>query len=205
MFPRMNAQLLWPFFLLGSVSGDDNSLFDAELHFKQKCSICHEGQELQRGPNLFGIKSGYLELQMKAFQAGTRGTNPKNKSEALMGSASSHLPKNFNRRALALWLSRQIPPPKVTNIKGDGRSAAAMVQTCNDCHQQEAVLAPRLDTLEPWYMLDQLRKFKSGLRGSNEDDHGGKVMQSAVKGMSDSDLKKIVIVFQEQIKEKRAK
>ena len=205
MFPRSYAPFFWPFWLLCHLLGQDSIPFKAELHFKQKCLICHGTQELQRGPNLFGIRSDYLEAQMKAFQKGIRGNNPKNKSEALMGSVRAHLPQNSDRRALASWLSKQKAPPKVANIKGDGRSGKTAANACSACHRQDSVLAPHLNTLEPWYMLDQLRKFKSGLRGSNENDHGGKLMQSIVKEMSDEDLKKVVLVFQEQIHQKRTK
>jgi cytochrome c553 len=46
--------------------------------------------------------------------------------------------------------------------------------------------------LEGWYFLDQMKKFRSGDRGSNLADLGGKAMSAAVNGMSNQQFKDVV-------------
>ena len=41
------------------------------------CMICHSTREMQRGPVLDGLPAWYLEAQLKKFQTGQRGKNPK--------------------------------------------------------------------------------------------------------------------------------
>jgi cytochrome c553 len=46
--------------------------------------------------------------------------------------------------------------------------------------------------LEGWYFLDQMKKFRSGDRGNNLADLGGKSMSAAVNGMSNQQFKDVV-------------
>jgi cytochrome c553 len=176
--------------------------FDPELHFKENCTICHENKEMQRGPNLFGLDSDYLESQMWAFKNGIRGGSSKNKSAFLMGSVKSNLPPKDQMPILAKWMEKQLPLEKVYNLKGDAAAGKELAQACLTCHNQKGPYpVPDLLSLEPWYLLDQLRKFKSGLRGSNPNDAAGALMKASVTGLSDRDLKKIVLYLQSQMQQ----
>lgn len=202
MFLKISA--FWPlalvFFL---ISCQPKNQFDPESHFKENCTICHENKEMQRGPNLFGLNADYLENQMLAFKKGIRGGNSKNKSEALMGSAKNNLPLEKQRKALAIWVSNQKAPEKIYNLKGDPEAGKALAQACLSCHKQKGPFPmPDLLDLEPWYLLDQLRKFKSGLRGTHPTDQAGQLMRASVMGLSDKELKKIVLYLQAEMQQK---
>jgi cytochrome c553 len=182
------------FVFLGCQQGSE---FDPAKHFKDKCSICHQNSEMQRGPNLFGLNADYLVLQMEKFKVGIRGINPKNRSAELMASAKSVLPEGERLRILGAWLSAQQAPEFVYNLKGKSAVGKDLAQSCLACHRQKGLYPmPELLDLEPWYLLDQLRKFKQGWRGGHRDDLGGKIMQSAVQPFSDAELKKIVLYLQ---------
>jgi len=171
--------------------------FDPAVHFKDKCSVCHLNSEMQRGPNLFGLNADYLALQMEKFKLGIRGTNPKNRSAELMASAKPSLPDGERLKMLSVWLSLQQRPEFVYNMKGKSNAGESLAQACLACHgQKEGHPMPALLDLEPWYLLDQLRKFKQGWRGGHQDDFGGKIMQTVVQPLSEAELKKIVLYLQ---------
>ena len=52
---------------------------------------------------------------------------------------------------------------------------------CAECHGNDAlgnrkVSAPKIAGLEEWYIINQLTKFRTGLRGANSSDETGKTM-----------------------------
>lgn len=200
---NLKIRLLFPYVLVFSLLAcQPKSRFDPESHFKEKCTICHENKEMQRGPNLYGLNSDYLLSQMQAFKQGVRGGNPKNKSAVLMGSVKNNLPATENMYALSEWISSQPSPAKVFNLKGNLEGGHILAQPCLACHNQKGPFpVPDLLSLEPWYLLDQLRKFKSGLRGSHPEDKAGSLMRSSVQGLNDRDLKKIVLYLQAQMQQ----
>ena len=203
---KANFSVILLVFVVVLTGCEDKNKFNPKVHFEQRCSICHENKEMQRGPNLFGLNSYYLEHQMKVFQFGIRGSEVKNKSEALMGSAKLHLPQNMDRQILAQWISEQKQPQKYYNLKGDSIAGQQLAQACLACHQVKGNHAlPNLLKLEPWYILDQLRKFKAGRRGYHEKDHAGQLMKAYVQPLEDSDLKRITLHLQRLMKENSEK
>lgn len=62
--------------------------------------------------------------------------------------------------------------------------------TCMPCHGPNAegnrdIGAPALNRQEPWYLLAQLRKFRSGMRGTKDDDLGGQMMAPMAMSLAD--------------------
>jgi cytochrome c553 len=53
--------------------------------------------------------------------------------------------------------------------------------------------------LEDWYQLDQLRKYQSGLRGTNEADVEGQLMRAAVLTMGDQDFRDVTRYIAEEL------
>jgi cytochrome c oxidase subunit 2 len=50
--------------------------------------------------------------------------------------------------------------------------------------------APRLSGMSDWYMLRQIRHFRDGIRAG---DQNGSVMAAAVTGMSDQDIRDVLV------------
>jgi len=173
------------------------SEFDSKAFFKANCSICHENTEMQRGPNIFGLNEKYIFKQLEKYEQGIRGKNIINKSEHLMGSISNLLPKGSKRVSLSKWISEQKAPKFIYNLKGSYEGVVDKAQACLNCHQEgQELINPNLLSLEPWYLLDQLRKFKRNWRGYHKDDHEGKVMGQAIAHLDDKELKKITLYLQ---------
>jgi cytochrome c oxidase subunit 2 len=73
------------------------------------------------------------------------------------------------------------PAPSITANPHEGEK---LFQTCAACHGAEghgnkALGAPNLNGLNDWYILTQLNHFRSGIRGSEEDDTYGQQMKAA--------------------------
>jgi cytochrome c553 len=71
---------------------------------------------------------------------------------------------------------------------------------CITCHQEdgtgnEALGAPSLTRQYDWYMLGQLTKFKSGMRGAHPDDAMGAQMAAMSQTLGDSTAMRDVITF----------
>jgi len=86
----------------------------------------------------------------------------------------------------------------LTTVQGDADRGRILYQQCATCHGVQAkgkkeVKAPGLRVQEDWFLLDQLRKYKLGLRGTHSEDTFGRVMSEAVKQWKDEDLKDVVV------------
>jgi cytochrome c oxidase subunit 2 len=111
-----------------------------------------------------------------------------------------------------------LPPvsPGRTLELGEGEALTARIDNgkglytavCQTCHGEngEGVvnsaqypdlpnLAPPLNIADDWYMLTQLKKFKSGIRGAHPDDKYGKAMANMVLVLNDESAMKDVIAY----------
>lgn len=68
-----------------------------------------------------------------------------------------------------------------TVAAGDPQAGQANYAVCGGCHGtqgegNQALNAPKLVGLEPWYIKRQIRYYKEGIRGAHEDDIAGQQM-----------------------------
>ena len=73
---------------------------------------------------------------------------------------------------------------------GDPTKGKTLYTACAACHGQngegiQATNSPRLAGLNDWYLISQLQKFKSGLRGANAEDIYGAQMAVFAKTLAD--------------------
>ncbi len=164
----------------------------------KECRVCHGVEEAQRGPILDGMEYWYLYDQLQKFRSGIRGQNSENRSEHLMGIGVKKLNNNLEAAYLADWFARQEPKPALQTVKGDEERGKLLYDArCASCHGDKAegnrlVAGPALTRLEGWYFLEQMRKFRSDLRGYHPLDESGRVMAVASKGISDDSLRDVV-------------
>ena len=161
------------------------------------CRLCHSTREMQRGPIIDGLPRWYLELQLHKFRDGQRGKNPDNRSEALMGAGISILTNNHEVVMSATLFADRPAPRNLLTVKGDKDQGKLLYAQCVACHGERAegrpeLKSPPLNTLEDWYHLDQLRKFKSGLRGYDPRDTEGVVMRAAMAAVDPKVFRDIV-------------
>lgn len=161
------------------------------------CQLCHSTREAQRGPVLEGLPAWYLELQLRKFRDGVRGRSEANKSERLMGAGESILHDDDEIRRVAAHIAALPPQKHLLTVRGDAERGKTLYAThCTACHGERAegkpeIKSPPLNTLEDWYQLDQLRKFKAALRGYDPRDIEGQAMRAAVAAVKEEDFKDI--------------
>ncbi len=101
---------------------------------------------------------------------------------AMRGKVIVEEEKDFNA-----WLAAQptYSQLRAQNYKGDAVAGQALYQTCSACHGvngegNQATNSPKLTGQEDWYLKRQLHYFKTGVRGTAENDVFGKQMAPMV-------------------------
>ena len=164
----------------------------------KSCLLCHSTQEMQRGPILDGMESWYVLDQLKKFNSGQRGKDPKNRAELLMATSMSSIKGEKEEVAVADYIAKLPPKPSLTTLKGNMKRGRELYLKCAGCHGPEGegkkeVKAPGLRIQEDWFLLDQLRKYRHGLRGHHQDDVYGRAMAESIRNWSDRDLKDVTV------------
>ena len=88
---------------------------------------------MQRGPVLDGLPAWYLEAQLKKFQTGQRGKNPKNKAGQLM-QAMTKIKTDAELTALAVHFGNLKPKPSLRVIRATLPGRAPYATRCASCH-----------------------------------------------------------------------
>ena len=93
-----------------------------------------------------------------------------------------------------------LSPDRAVSVVLEGQAeagAATYNGVCSACHGpnangNEVLGAPPLVLLDAWYMLTQLRNFKTGIRGSHPRDTWGMTMKINAEALSDDDMKDVI-------------
>mgnify|MGYP000101617289 CR=1 FL=1 len=168
---------------------------DADV-YGQQCAACHGpaggGNQAMQAPAIAGLDKVYLSRQLTHFKTGVRGNNPGDTSGMMMAAMAKPLTEaQINR--LATYLASQPfisakPPAETGGFMGRG-----LYRNCGSCHGAQAqgepqMNTPRLAGQHSWYLLAQLKKFKSGLRGKHVKDKYGKQMHLVSQGLDFDNL-----------------
>jgi len=98
---------------------------------------------------------------------------------------------------VALISAWPVHSPAETVI-GDTGHGQALYQPCAACHGvvaegNELLGAPGLNVRDDWYLLKQLKLFKSGYRGTHPEDSNGARMRLMIEGLAtDKDMIDVV-------------
>jgi cytochrome c553 len=55
--------------------------------------------------------------------------------------------------------------------------------------------APRIAGVDDWYLATELRKFRSGTRGTSPKDAGGRLMRPMARSLADEDAIRNVVAY----------
>lgn len=152
---------------------------------------------MQRGPILDGLPAWYVRSQLRKFRDGVRGTNAENRSEILMGAGQSILHDDGEIARVSDYIASLPPAVHLRTIRQGGPGGAVLYLSCGACHGTRAegrpeLKAPPLNVQEDWYLLDQLRKFQSGLRGSHPEDGEGSLMRAAAAALQPEQMRDVI-------------
>ena len=191
----------------------------------QLCSACHgpqgHGNRVLMAPAIAGLPEWYVVNQLRKFKNGGRGAHPADISGLRMRPMARTLDsgrdKERNRKevdvhTVAHYVSELKPKqPQDTLEGGDPARGKTTYLLCMACHGEKSegkkeLKAPTQVYLEDWYMLEQLKKFKRGLRGANPKDIEGMTMRPILvaalqKAKADAEREGVSITDEQAMKD----
>lgn len=167
----------------------------------QVCASCHgaegEGNQALQAPALAGQNSWYLKRQLRAYQQGLRGGAEGDVFGAQMIAMAQLVQDEQAINHLLAYIgsfsSRQVQPER-----GNLQNGQRLYRNCSYCHGRNgegifAMNAPKLNSLEPWYLKRQLDYFKQQIRGGHPQDFYGAQMSLMAQSLhSEQDIADVV-------------
>ena len=151
------------------------------------CAACHGangmGNKALNAPRIAGQEPWYLERQLNNYKKGIRGANPKDSYGMQMRPMALTLANDQAVSDMAAYVSSMpASKPLESTVKGDATAGKASYMICQTCHGptgggNKALNTPRLTGLQDWYIVRQLKNFKSGARGTKAGDTYGMQMR----------------------------
>lgn len=174
------------------------------------CAACHGDDGLGKvdyeAPAIAGLDSWYVENQLKGFQKGYRGKHPDDAAGMRMRPLSRTMRSNEDITAVSAYVSElEALKPEKTIQGGDPGRGATYWKTCTACHGgdgagMKALNAPSLNHSQDWYLLKQLKNFKSGVRGQAQGDTYGAQMSAMISALPDEQAMKDVVAYIQKLK-----
>ena len=150
------------------------------------CSQCHGasawGNRMYLAPSIAGLGQWYIEMQLEKFRNGQRGTHFDDISGMRMRPMSLTLTREGDVRSVSAYVA-SLPPkqPAPSLTGGDAEKGKELFVLCAACHGPngdglQVMNAPSLNRTHDWYLVSQLEKFKTGIRGTKPGDITGILM-----------------------------
>jgi cytochrome c oxidase subunit 2 len=161
-----------------------------------QCSPCHgddgHGKLIQAAPPIASLPAWYVEAQLRNYrgQSPLRGFHFDDAPGLRMKPMAETLPEDMIK-PMAEYVASLPPAGNVdATISGYAPNAAGTFALCVACHGADgsgnpALKAPPIAGQPDWYVYEQLRKYKSGVRGSNPNDVAGGQMRAIALGLGD--------------------
>ena len=167
------------------------------------CTQCHgeqgEGKELYLAPAIAGMGEWYVTSQLEMFRDGARGLHHADVGGMRMVPMSRYLKSEDDVKAVAAYVA-SLPKTAATPAVhgGDAAKGQAAYALCASCHGADGkgnqqMNAPRLAGTSDWYLLNALRKYKAGTRGSNPANATAMLMRGMAMSLADEQAMKDII------------
>jgi cytochrome c oxidase subunit 2 len=167
------------------------------------CTVCHgadgNGNAAIRAPKIAGIEPWYLKRQFEHFRGGMRGTQAEDTSGMEMRPVAEPM-DDATIAAVAAYVSTFEPKPPLHTVSGDAKQGRKLYAACAACHGAKGegnseLQAPALAGQTDWYLVAQLQRFQSGMRGYSAQDTHGAQMRAAVNALPDSAAVENVVAY----------
>jgi cytochrome c553 len=168
----------------------------------QLCTSCHgeQGQGVAKfnAPSIAGLPKWYVEAQLKKFRTGVRGTHPADIAGMQMRPMAMSFHNDQDLQMVAGYVANLPRPSSMAHGGGDAAKGQTLYTPCTACHGVDAagneqLKAPPLKGQADWYLLAQLKKFKSGHRGANPADIEGAQMRPMAMTLTDEQAMQDVV------------
>ena len=176
------------------------------------CTVCHGvdmgGNVVIEAPRLSGMDAWYVERQLVAFSKGWRGTHEEDDNGQEMRPMAAVL-DDAQIAEVAKYVESVSSPAPAPTVDGDAARGRAIYASCGACHGpaaegNEALGGPPLTGLNDWYMLEQLKKFDAGLRGTHPEDRYGQQMKAATELLPDEQAMADVVRYISTLRSKQS-
>lgn len=172
------------------------------------CIPCHgesgEGRPHLEAPAIAGMEEWYILNQLNNFRKGGRGTHGDDAAGIRMRPLARTLPKEEDVKSIATYVSKLKKSELAITVEGRPLlGQKAYNSTCVACHGVDgrgnrSLNAPSLLQTNDWYLLNQLKKFKAGIRAGDAslDPIGATMAPMAQTLATEQDMKDIVRYIQ---------
>jgi len=170
----------------------------------QLCTQCHGpnggGNPLALAPSIAGLDRWYVERQLYKFRDGVRGVHFDDIGGMRMRAMARILADDEDLKAVAAYVASLPPVKPAPVLAGDVTRGQQLYTPCIACHGpeakgNEALGAPALDHASDWYLLTQLKNYRSGVRGTNPKDQQGALMRPMSMTLPDEQALQDVIAY----------
>ncbi len=175
----------------------------AELY--ETCVPCHgvngDGKEEVAAPAIAGLPQWYVEEQLRGYQVGYRGDHASALPALRMRPMALSLTREGDIESVAQYVAAMESVYPASTLHGNAGAGAMAYQVCVACHGQDGLgnpdlHAPPIVQLNDWYLLNQLRYFKSGARGADPGDVWGATMRANALVLSDQAMQDVIAYVQ---------
>jgi cytochrome c553 len=175
----------------------------------ETCVPCHNtdgsGNPAIGAPNIAGMKEWYVERELEKFRAGVRGMHFSDVEGMRMRPMALSLTSEDDVKAVARYVETLSPVRHASSFPGDAKAGEALYATCGACHGDSGagnkdLGAPQIVGVDDWYLATELRKFRSGVRGTNPKDREGRLMRPMARTLADEDAIRNVVAYVETLK-----
>jgi len=172
--------------------------------FYAVCAACHgaqgEGNQVLNAPKTAGQDYWYLKRQLNYYKQGIRGVHEDDLPGQQMAPMAMTLPDDSAIENVIAYMQTLPDTPAARTVTGDVDNGRRLYLTCASCHgtQGEGIWsqdAPRLAGMSDWYLVTQLKNFKTGLRGTHATDFAGKQMTLLVEMLKDEQSINDVVAY----------
>ena len=150
-------------------------------------------------PKLSGQDPRYLKEQLRKYKAGIRGTHEADIYGRQMQPMAATLATDAMVNNVLAYIGTLTDNPAPATISGDVSHGARLYAVCANCHGKDGqgipLNAPRAAGMSDWYLLNQLKNFKHGVRGEHPHDLKGKQMGYMARMLQDEQAMKDVVAY----------
>ena len=168
------------------------------------CSTCHgedgEGIRLFDAPAIAGMGEWYIAAQLEKFRTGARGAHPDDVEGLRMRPMSRTLRTDEDVAEVAAYVASLDAVSVPRSLEGDPEKGKVLYTTCAACHGangegNQELFGPSVNRTSDWYLLEQLKKYRSGVRGANPKDTTGIMMRPMALVLPDEQAMLDVVAY----------
>lgn len=192
----------------GAVPTLSAKMTDGREIFEKVCAACHGvdggGKADLKTPAIAALPDYYVRSQIHGFREGRRGHDPADGQSFLMGMIARQLTP-AQADAVVAHLARMpriVPASTAKNQRESDPANGQMLfqERCMECHRYNAsgelaFGSPPLIGQQPWYLMEQMRKFKNGRRGTVKGDVNGAKMVLASNFIDDEQMLRDIVDY----------